>query len=95
MTVTDNVHPEEIHKFSAQAERWWDSQGELRTLHAINPLRIEFIERHIRLSGQRIVDVGCGGGILTEALAQRGATALGIDLSRDLIEIAELHSLES
>jgi 2-polyprenyl-6-hydroxyphenyl methylase/3-demethylubiquinone-9 3-methyltransferase len=95
MTLTDNVHLHEIHKFGSQAERWWDPQGALKTLHAINPLRIQYIERFVRLSGQRIVDVGCGGGLLTEALAQRGATMLGIDLSADLIDIAELHSLET
>jgi 2-polyprenyl-6-hydroxyphenyl methylase/3-demethylubiquinone-9 3-methyltransferase len=95
MTSIDNVHPEEIHKFGSMAERWWDPQGEFRTLHDINPLRLEFIQRFISLSEQRIVDVGCGGGILTEALANLGADALGIDLSDDLIDIADLHGLES
>lgn len=95
MTATDNVHPGEIHKFGSMAERWWDPQGEFKTLHDINPLRLEFIQRFCQLSGQRIVDVGCGGGILTEGLAQHGADAIGIDLSEDLIDVADLHGLES
>ena len=95
MTATDNVHPGEIHKFGSMAERWWDSQGEFKTLHDINPLRLEFIQRFCQLSDQRIVDVGCGGGILTEGLAQQGADAIGIDLSEDLIDVADLHGLES
>lgn len=95
MTSTDNVHPEEIHKFGSMAERWWDEQGEFKTLHDINPLRLEFIQRYATLEGQRYVDVGCGGGILTEALARHGADAMGIDLSEDLIDIADLHGLES
>jgi 2-polyprenyl-6-hydroxyphenyl methylase/3-demethylubiquinone-9 3-methyltransferase len=95
MTATNNVHPHEIHKFGSQAERWWDPQGEFKTLHEINPLRIEFIKSYISLAGQHIVDVGCGGGILTEELAKRGADMLGIDLSEELIDIADLHGLES
>jgi len=95
MTSTDNVHSEEIHKFGSMAERWWDEQGEFKTLHDINPLRLEFIQRYTYLDKQRIVDVGCGGGILTEALARHGADATGIDLSEDLIDVADLHGLES
>jgi 2-polyprenyl-6-hydroxyphenyl methylase/3-demethylubiquinone-9 3-methyltransferase len=95
MTATNNVHPHEIHKFGSMAERWWDTQGEFKTLHDINPLRIDFIRRYAEIAGQRIVDEGCGGGILTEGLAQHGADALGIDLSGELIDIAELHGLES
>jgi 2-polyprenyl-6-hydroxyphenyl methylase/3-demethylubiquinone-9 3-methyltransferase len=95
MTAKDNVYQDEINKFGAMAERWWDPQGEFKTLHDINPLRISFIERYISLAGRRIVDVGCGGGILTEALAKYGADALGIDLSEDLIDVADLHALES
>lgn len=90
-----NVHPGEIHKFGAMAERWWDPQGEFKTLHDINPLRLQFIQRYTSLSGRRIVDVGCGGGILTEAIADIGADALGIDLSDELIDIADLHGLET
>lgn len=95
MTATDNVHPHEIHKFGSQAERWWDPNGEFKTLHDVNPLRLHFIRQFADLPGKRVVDVGCGGGILTEGLAKAGADALGIDLSEDLIDIADLHGLES
>jgi 2-polyprenyl-6-hydroxyphenyl methylase/3-demethylubiquinone-9 3-methyltransferase len=95
MTLKDNVHLHEINKFGSMAERWWDSQGEFKTLHDINPLRIGFIQGFIDISDKRIVDVGCGGGILTEGLAAQGADALGIDLSEELIDVAELHGLES
>ncbi|MGZ8161700.1 MAG: bifunctional 2-polyprenyl-6-hydroxyphenol methylase/3-demethylubiquinol 3-O-methyltransferase UbiG [Methylobacter sp.] len=95
MTATDNVHQHEINKFGSMAERWWDTQGEFKTLHDINPLRIKFIRDYADISGKRIVDVGCGGGILTEGLAKLGADVLGIDLSEDLIDIADLHGLES
>ena len=90
-----NVHLHEIHKFGSMAERWWDTEGEFKTLHDINPLRLEFIQRYVELAGQRIVDVGCGGGILTEGLAKHGADAFGIDLSEDLIDVADLHGLET
>lgn len=95
MTATENVHAHEIHKFGSQAERWWDPEGEFKTLHDINPLRLEFIERYAQLAGTRVVDVGCGGGILTEGLVKHGADALGIDLSEDLIDVADLHGLET
>jgi 2-polyprenyl-6-hydroxyphenyl methylase / 3-demethylubiquinone-9 3-methyltransferase len=95
MTLKDNVHLHEINKFGSMAERWWDSQGEFKTLHDINPLRIGFIQGFIDISDKHIVDVGCGGGILTEGLAAQGADALGIDLSEELIDVAELHGLES
>lgn len=95
MTATENVHLHEIHKFGSQAERWWDTQGEFKTLHDVNPLRIGFIRDHVAIEGRRIVDVGCGGGILSEGLAKHGAEVTGIDLSEELIDIAELHGLES
>lgn len=95
MTVTDNVHLHEIHKFGSQAERWWDPNGEFRTLHQVNPLRLAFIAQYADLQGKRVVDVGCGGGILTEGLVKAGADALGIDLSEELIDIADLHGLET
>ena len=95
MTATENVHLHEINKFGSMAERWWDTQGEFKTLHDINPLRIQFIQDYADIAGKRIVDVGCGGGILTEGLAKYGADALGIDLSEELIDIADLHGLES
>ncbi len=94
MTTTDNVHPEEIAKFGNKAERWWDPTGELRTLHEVNPLRIQFIKEHADILNKHIVDVGCGGGILSEGLAREGAHVLGIDLSEELLEVAELHALE-
>ncbi|MDT8405665.1 MAG: bifunctional 2-polyprenyl-6-hydroxyphenol methylase/3-demethylubiquinol 3-O-methyltransferase UbiG [Methylococcales bacterium] len=93
--MSNNVHSHEIDKFSAKAERWWDPEGELKTLHAINPLRMDFIQRHVTLTGTHALDVGCGGGILTEALAAAGSQARGIDLSAELVDIAELHGLES
>ncbi|MFA5982462.1 MAG: bifunctional 2-polyprenyl-6-hydroxyphenol methylase/3-demethylubiquinol 3-O-methyltransferase UbiG [Methylococcaceae bacterium] len=95
MTTTENVHIHEINKFGAMAERWWDPQGESKTLHDINPLRISFIQRYTTLADQHMLDVGCGGGILTEGLAKHGANMLGIDLSQDLIDVADLHGLES
>jgi 2-polyprenyl-6-hydroxyphenyl methylase/3-demethylubiquinone-9 3-methyltransferase len=95
MTATENVHLHEINKFGSMAERWWDPQGEFKTLHDINPLRLHFIQQYADIAGKRIVDVGCGGGILTEGLARLGADALGIDLSEELIDIADLHGLES
>lgn len=95
MTVTENVHLHEINKFGSLAERWWDVSGEFKTLHDINPLRIRFIQEHAEINGMRIVDVGCGGGILSEGLAKNGTDILGIDLSEELIDIADLHGLES
>ena len=93
--MNENVHAHEIEKFGSMAERWWDLHGEFKTLHAVNPLRIGFIEQFTSIENRQILDVGCGGGILTEALAQKGANALGIDLSGDLVDIAELHALET
>ncbi|HEB77347.1 MAG TPA: bifunctional 2-polyprenyl-6-hydroxyphenol methylase/3-demethylubiquinol 3-O-methyltransferase UbiG [Methylothermaceae bacterium] len=90
----ENVHPQEIEKFGSKAERWWDPSGELWTLHQVNPLRVQFIRELADITNKRIVDVGCGGGILSEALAREGAEVLGIDLSAELLEVAELHALE-
>jgi len=95
MTATENVHPHEIDKFGSLAERWWDPEGEFKTLHDINPLRINFIREYVDIQSKKIVDVGCGGGILTEGLAEQGAIATGIDLSEKLIDIADLHGLDS
>lgn len=95
MTSAENVHAHEIHKFGSQAERWWDPDGEFKTLHAVNPLRVQFIRAMAALEGQRVVDVGCGGGILSEGLARCGAEVLGVDLSADLLDVADLHGLES
>jgi 2-polyprenyl-6-hydroxyphenyl methylase/3-demethylubiquinone-9 3-methyltransferase len=90
-----NVHQHEIHKFGSQAERWWDITGEFKTLHAVNPLRMQFIRAYAQVEGRRVVDVGCGGGILSEGLARLGGEVLGVDLSADLLEVADLHGLES
>jgi len=90
-----NADPAELAKFSDLAHRWWDPNGEFRPLHEINPLRLEWIERHAPLAGKRVVDVGCGGGILTEAMAARGAEVTGIDLSQKALRVAELHLHES
>ncbi|MCF8006726.1 MAG: bifunctional 2-polyprenyl-6-hydroxyphenol methylase/3-demethylubiquinol 3-O-methyltransferase UbiG [Methylovulum sp.] len=95
MTSTDNVHLHEIKKFASMAERWWDPHGEFKTLHDINPLRMAFILRFSALKNAHTLDVGCGGGILTEALAKHGAHAKGIDLGAELIDVAELHGLET
>ena len=89
--MNENVHAHEIEKFGSMAERWWDLHGEFKTLHAVNPLRVGFIEKFTAIENRQILDVGCGGGILTEALAQKGANALGIDLSGDL---AKTHVIE-
>ena len=90
-----NADPAELEKFSALAHRWWDPQGEFRPLHEINPLRLEWIDRHAPLAGKDVLDVGCGGGILAEAMARRGARVTGIDLSERSLKVAELHLLES
>lgn len=90
-----NVDLGEVNKFGAQAERWWDETGDLKTLHQVNPLRLQFIQSHIDLKGCTALDVGCGGGILSEALARHGAITTGIDMSAELIEIAQLHALGS
>jgi 2-polyprenyl-6-hydroxyphenyl methylase/3-demethylubiquinone-9 3-methyltransferase len=90
-----NVDQAELEKFSSLAHRWWDPEGEFRPLHEINPLRLEWIARHASLEGARVLDVGCGGGILAEAMARRGAQVTGIDLSEKALRIAELHLHES
>jgi 2-polyprenyl-6-hydroxyphenyl methylase / 3-demethylubiquinone-9 3-methyltransferase len=95
MAAAENVDPAELEKFSRLAHRWWDPHGEFRSLHEINPLRLEWIERHASLRGKKVLDVGCGGGILTEAMAQLGARVTGIDLSEKSLRVAELHLLES
>lgn len=90
-----NADPAELQKFSDLAHRWWDPAGEFKPLHDINPLRLEWIDRHAALDGQAVLDVGCGGGILAEAMAARGARVSGIDLSEKGLRVAELHLLES
>jgi len=95
MRSTVNADPAELQKFSDLAHRWWDPQGEFRPLHEINPLRLEWIERHAPLADRDVLDVGCGGGILAEAMARRGARVTGIDLAEKPLRVAELHLLES
>jgi 2-polyprenyl-6-hydroxyphenyl methylase/3-demethylubiquinone-9 3-methyltransferase len=90
-----NVDPAEVEKFSSLAHRWWDPEGEFRPLHDINPLRLEWIAGHAGLAGASVLDVGCGGGILAEAMARRGARVTGIDLSEKALRVAELHRHES
>ena len=90
-----NVDPAEVEKFSKLAHRWWDPEGEFRPLHDINPLRLEWIARHANLEGAAVLDIGCGGGILAEAMARRGARVTGIDLSEKALRVAELHLHET
>jgi len=90
-----NADPQELEKFSKLAHRWWDPQGEFRPLHEINPLRLEWIDRAAGLSGKKVLDVGCGGGILAEAMARRGAEVTGLDLGEKGLRVAQLHLLES
>jgi len=95
MSATPNVDPAELEKFSELAHRWWDPASEFRPLHEINPLRLEWIDRHAQLSGKAILDVGCGGGILAEAMSARGARVTGIDLAGKALKVAQLHLRES
>jgi 2-polyprenyl-6-hydroxyphenyl methylase/3-demethylubiquinone-9 3-methyltransferase len=90
-----NVDPQEVEKFAALAHRWWDPHSEFRPLHEINPLRLDWIDRVASLSRKSALDVGCGGGILAEAMAKRGARVKGIDLSDKALKVAQLHALES
>lgn len=90
-----NYDQQELDKFSALAAHWWDTAGELKTLHEINPLRLDFILKRINLCNLDVIDVGCGGGILTESLSKAGANVTGIDLNQSVITVAQLHQLES
>lgn len=90
-----NADPAELKKFESIASRWWDPTSEFRPLHEINPLRLDYIDQRAGLAGRRVLDVGCGGGILSEAMAARGAVVTGIDLGAANIEVARLHLLES
>ena len=92
---TANVDPAELAKFSALAHRWWDLEGEFAPLHQINPLRLDWIDSISPLAGQHVLDVGCGGGILAESMARKGADVLGIDLAEKSLKVAQLHALEA
>lgn len=101
MTLTNevkkdqNVDPAELQKFATLAHRWWDKNSEFKPLHEINPLRLDYIDQAAGLKGKRVLDVGCGGGILSESMAVRGAEVTGIDLGEKALKVAQLHSLES
>lgn len=95
MTTTPNVDPNEIRKFEDIASRWWDQDSEFKPLHDINPLRLNYIDDRASLNGKQVIDVGCGGGILAESMARRGAHVTGIDMGATPLEVAELHALES
>jgi 2-polyprenyl-6-hydroxyphenyl methylase/3-demethylubiquinone-9 3-methyltransferase len=90
-----NADPAELEKFASLAHRWWDKNSEFKPLHAINPLRLNYIDQQVGLLGKRVLDVGCGGGILSESMAQKGAVVTGIDLGEKALKVAQLHKLES
>ncbi len=92
---TLNFDPKEIAKFEELASRWWDPDSEFKPLHEINPLRLEYIDRRASLKGKTVVDIGCGGGILAESMALKGANVLGIDMGKAPLSVASLHKLES
>jgi len=93
--IRDNVDPGELAKFDAMASRWWDTEGDFKPLHDINPLRLDWIRQHVDLAGCRAVDIGCGGGILAESLAAARATVTGIDMAEGPLSVARLHLHES
>ena len=95
MHINDNFDPAELAKFSDLAHRWWDKESEFRPLHQISPLRLDWIDNIVPLKGLRVLDVGCGGGILADAMARKGADVLGIDLSTKALKVAQLHALEA
>jgi 2-polyprenyl-6-hydroxyphenyl methylase / 3-demethylubiquinone-9 3-methyltransferase len=95
MNTSKNFDTAELAKFSDLAHRWWDMDGEFRPLHQINPLRLDWINEIVPLSGRRVLDVGCGGGILADAMARKGANVVGVDLASKALKVAELHAIEA
>lgn len=95
MPSASNFDPAEISRFDAAAPRWWDPDGEFRPLHDLNPARLDYIEARAGLTGRRVLDVGCGGGLLAEGMARRGARVTGIDLAPESLKVARLHALEA
>lgn len=95
ITPMTNADPQELAKFSDLAHKWWDPESEFRPLHQINPLRLDWIDQHAAIKGKNVVDVGCGGGILAESMARRGANVLGIDLADKPLKVAQLHAMEA
>ncbi|WP_295878496.1 bifunctional 2-polyprenyl-6-hydroxyphenol methylase/3-demethylubiquinol 3-O-methyltransferase UbiG [uncultured Thiohalocapsa sp.] len=93
--TTPNVDASEIHKFEEIASRWWDPESEFKPLHEINPLRLGYVQSHVKLAGKKVLDVGCGGGILAESMATAGASVTGIDMGEEPLRVAELHTLET
>ena len=93
--MADNADAAELNKFSELAHKWWDKSSEFKPLHDINPLRLNYIDKALPLKGKTVLDVGCGGGILSESMAERGAKVTGIDLGEKALKVAQLHSLES
>jgi 2-polyprenyl-6-hydroxyphenyl methylase / 3-demethylubiquinone-9 3-methyltransferase len=94
MSAMINADPQELAKFSDLAHKWWDPESEFRPLHQINPLRLDWIDQFAAVSGKSVVDVGCGGGILAESMARRGANVLGVDLADKPLKVAQLHAME-
>ena len=95
MSPAQNADPNELQRFEAVAARWWDPQGPLKTLHGMNPLRLRFIRERADLAGRKVLDVGCGGGLLREAMTAAGASVTGIDLAHEALLVARLHAIEN
>jgi len=95
MSANPNYDPAEIARFESVAQRWWDAQGEFKPLHIMNPVRTDYIDKRVSLKDKVVLDVGCGGGLLAEAMSKKGARVTGLDLGKTTIEVAKLHALES
>lgn len=91
----DNINVEEVNKFKRLSKQWWDKTGPLRTLHDINPIRLQFIQTHVSLTNKQVLDIGCGGGILSEGLAKASAIVTGLDVEPDSLEVAKKHAIEN